>query len=162
MSENQLVFNSKIVSSNVPVDIANGAVTGDYVSMKGYGNLAVILHFGAVGTGVAITMKQATDVSNSLSDEKALAYTKIYANAGLTTDTLTETAVSGNSYTFGNDPNQLYVIEVRAEDLDINNGFDCARVNIASGAGTTICGIIYVLYNPRYSGLTPPVSGIVD
>ena len=154
-------MNSKIISSNVPVDIANNAVTGDYVSMKGYGNLAVIIHFGAVGTGVAITMKQATDVGNSLSDEKALAYSKIYANVGLTTDTLTETTVTANTYTFGNDPNQLYVIEVRAEDLDINNGFDCARVNIASGSGTTVCGILYVLYNNRYSGLASP-SAIVD
>ena len=162
MSENQLVMNSKIVSSNVPSDINNLAVTGDYISMKGYGNLALILHFGAVGTGVAITLKQATDVGNSLSDEKALAYAKIYANVGLTTDTLTETAVTSSTYTFGNDPNQLYVIEVRAEDLDINNGFDCVRVNVASGAGTTILGITAIAYNPRYSGSNPPISAIVD
>lgn len=161
MSINQLVMNSKIISSNVPVDLANNAVTGDYVSMKGYGNLAVILHFGAVGTGVAITMKQATDVGNSLSDEKALAYSKIYANVGLTTDTLTETTVTSNTYTFGNDPNQLYVIEVKADELDVNNGFDCARVNIAAGTGTTLLSCLYILYNNRYSGLGAP-SAIVD
>ena len=112
-----LAQNAKIVSSNVPVDINNAAVTGDYVCLKDYNHLTVILHFGAVGTGTAVTMKQATDVTNSASDEKALAINYMWANVGLTTDTLTKTAVTSNTFTVSSDPSNLYVMEFDAAEL---------------------------------------------
>ena len=145
-----LAKEAKIVLANVPVDINNLAVTGDYVSMKGYGHLTIVLQFGANGTGVALTLKQSTDVTNSLSDEKALSFTKIYTNVGLATTDLTETAVTSDTITLGNDPNNLYVVEVDARDLDVNNGFDCVRFNYASGAGTTLLSVLYVLTEPRH------------
>lgn len=156
-----LAQTTKIVSSNVPVDINNAAVTGDYVCLKDYNHLTVILHFGAVGTGTAVTMKQATDVTNSLSDEKALTINYIWINVGLTTDTLTKTAVTSSSYTVADTANNLYVMEFDSDELDINNGFDCARVNVAAGAGTTLLGILYILSGARYAGATLP-SAIVD
>ena len=118
--------------------------------MKGYGHLTIVLQFGANGTGVALTLKQSTDVTNSLSDEKALSFTKIYTNVGLATTDLTETAVTSDTITLGNDPNNLYVVEVDARDLDVNNGFDCVRFNYASGAGTTLLSVLYVLTEPRH------------
>lgn len=155
-----LAKEAKIVLANVPVDINNLAVTGDYVSMKGYGHLTIILQFGANGTGVALTLKQATDVTNSASDEKALSFTKIYANVGLATTDLTETAVTSDTITLGNDPNNLYVIEIDARSLDVPNGFDCVRFNYASGAGTTILSVLYILSEPRYDQNS--VNAIVD
>ena len=148
----RLVDNMKFVMSNVPVDINNNAVTGDYVSMKNYDHLTIILQFGAVGTGTALTLKQATDVGNSLSDEKALGFSKIFTNVGNTTDTLTEVAVTSNTYTVGDAPSNLYVVEVDAASLDVNNGFDCVRMNLAAGAGTTLLAVLYILSNSRYAG----------
>ena len=155
-----LAKEAKIVLANVPVDINNLAVTGDYVSMKGYGHLTIILQFGAVGTGTALTLKQATDVTNSLSDEKALSYDKIYINIGLTTTDLTETTVTSDTYTVSSANSNLYVIEIDARELDITNGFDCVRFDLASGAGTTILSVIYILSDPRYDQNS--VNAIVD
>ena len=155
-----LAKEAKIVLANVPVDINNLAVTGDYVSMKGFSHCTMILQFGAVGTGTALTLKQATDVTNSLSDEKALSYDKIYINVGLSTTNLTETAVTSDTYTVGNDPNNLYVIEIDAAELDVNNDFDCVRFNLASGAGTTLLSAVYVLTGARYDQNT--INAIVD
>ena len=155
-----LAKEAKIVLANVPVDINNLAVTGDYVSMKGYGHLTIILQFGANGTGVALTLKQATDVTNSLSDEKALSFTKIYANVGLATTDLTETAVTSDTVTLGSAPNNLYVVEVNARDLDVTNGFDCVRFDYASGAGTTLLSVLYILSEPRHDFNT--FNAIVD
>jgi len=105
-------------------------------------------------------LKQATDVTNSLSDEKALSYDKIYINVGLSTTTLTETTVTSDTYTVGSDPNNLYVIEIDAAELDVNNGFDCVRFNLASGAGTTLLAATYILSGARYSG--NDVNAIID
>lgn len=160
----RMVENFKFVMSNVPVDIANAAVTGDYVSMKNYDHLTIVLQFGAVGTGTALTLKQSTNVGNTLSDEKALGYSKIWINVGNTTDTLTETVVTSDTYTVADTPSNLYVIEVDGASLDVNNGFDCVRMNLAAGAGTTLLSVLYILSNSRYSGapLTNLPSAILD
>lgn len=153
----KMIHNCKILSSNVPVDINNLAVTGDYVSMKGYNHLTIILHFGVVGTGTALTLKQAKDVAAT--GEKALAFKKVYINEGLTTDTLTETAVTSDSYTVASTNSNLYVVEIDSSELDVDNDFDCVRFDLAAGAGTTLLSALCILSVPRY-GTT--VSAILD
>ena len=49
------------------------------------------------------------------------------------------------------------IADVDAEALDSANGFDCFRVNCASGA--TMTGVVhYVLWGARYNGVNPMID----
>lgn len=150
---------AKIVTGFAPA--VPSSSTPDYVSLKNYEKLTVIIiaDNATSVTGSAITLKQATAVAGS--GEKALAFDTMYANEDTAAgDTLTETAVSSDTFTTDDTDNKnlLYVIEVDAEDLDTENGFDCVRVGTGNAAASAI-GVIYILWGQRYS--TQP-SAIVD
>jgi hypothetical protein len=159
----QLMEIAKLVSAIPPVDLSTAANNGDWVSLKFY-DRCVIFVFAAVGTSgdnPVITLKQATDVTNSLSDAKALNFTTIYSNVAtaLTSgDAFTAvTQAAANTYqsaTAGDAAKQrIYAIEVKASDLDIDNGFDCLQVSIPdSGTNAQLGGAFYLLYGSRYAG----------
>ncbi len=135
----------------------------DYVSLKNFNRCTIVLAVdnATTVTGGAITLKQATAVAGT--DEKALAFAKMYANVDCAAaDTLTETAVTSNTFTTDTTDNKnlLYVIEVNADDLDVANGFDCIRVDsllMANAAGA----VLYFLHDARY-GDPKAIAAITD
>ncbi len=147
----RLIDNVKFVTGCNPAALATTAGDGDYVSLKGYSNLAVVITVlnATTVTGGAVTLKQATDVAGT--SEKALAFSKMWANTDTAaSDTLTETAVSSDTFTTSttNSKPLKYVIEVDAETLDVDNGFDCVRVDVASMANA-VGNVEYILYGAR-------------
>jgi hypothetical protein len=149
----RLIDQAKIVVGAPPAALATTAGDGDFVSLKGYDRLTIILSVlnGTTVTGGAITLLQATDVSGT--GAKALAFDKVYANVDTAAgEALTETAVSSNTFTTGttNSKSLLYVMEIKSSDLDVAGGFDCVRVDSASMANAVGCAI-YVLTGMRYS-----------
>lgn len=144
----KIVFGSPIIGA---LATTNGDC--DYVSMKGYDRLTIVIAVdnATTVTGGAITLKQATAVAGT--SEKALAFTKMWQNIDTgAADTLAETAVSSNTFTTDTTDNKnlLYVIEVKAEDLDVANGFDCVRVDsllMANAVGF----VQYILHGARYA-----------
>lgn len=163
MSPNELLLveGAKLVTGLAP--ILPSTSTSDIVSMKNYDRLAIIIigDNATTVTGSAITLSQCTDVAAG--GAKTLAFTKQWANIDTAaSDTLVETAVVSNTFTTTavNDKNYLHVIELKASDLDVAGGFDCVRVNAATGVATVL-SIIFVLYNSRYKKATPP-SAIID
>lgn len=149
----RLIDQAKIIVGCPPAALATTAGDGDYVSMKGYDRLTVLIAVdnATTVTGGAVTLKQATAVAGT--SEKALAFSTMYANADVGAgEALTETAVTSDTFTTSttNDKNLLYVIEVKAEDLDTDNGFDCVRVDVASMANAVGC-VLYILHPQRYS-----------
>ena len=155
----------KPVIGCAPAALTSTAGDGDYVSMKGYSKLTILLAVlnGTTVTGGAVTLKQATAVAGT--GEKALSFSKMYAVIDAAAgDTLTETAVVSDTFTTDttNSKQLLYVIEVDADDLDQANGFDCVRVDVASMANAVGC-VMYLLWGARYAkpaGGMP--SAIVD
>lgn len=154
LERNKIVLGSKIIG-------ALATTNGDcgYVSMKGYDNLTMILTVdnATTVTGGAVTLLQAQAVAGT--GAKALAFTKMWANEAtsittsvITGETFTETAVTANTFTTltTNDLNSVYVIEVKASDLDVANGFDCVRMDVLSMANA-VAGVTYILSNARYS-----------
>lgn len=132
----------------------------DYVSLKGYKGCQIIICIadGTTVTGSTITLKQATAVAGTA--EKALAFTRMLANEDLAASkALTETAVTANTFTTQavNSKDSLYVIDVKASDLDVDGGFDCIRVDGTGHASTNPRGaiVLFQLYGKRYSGSTP-------
>jgi len=159
----------QVVSAFVPVDFNAAAQTGDWVSLENYQRCACIL-FGAVGsagTDLTVTLEQATDVSNSLSDNKALNFTRIDAKEGASLAAIgqytTTTQTAANTYTTTNNEakQQIYVIDFAAEELDIANDFDCLRMTVNAGNAAKVIAGMYILYGSKY-GTDPLPSGIVD
>jgi hypothetical protein len=128
--------------------------TPKWVSLKDYNHVTVIISFknATTVTGSAITLLQATAVAGTSS--KALAFTTMWANLDdASSVALTETAVISNTFTTltTNSKTGFYIIEVDADDLDINNGFDCFRVATADATAATL-EVTYLLSGCRYSG----------
>lgn len=138
--------------------------TPDYISLKDYDQVEVLVvgDNGTTVTGSAITLLQATAVAGT--SEKALAFTRYYANADTATNaTLVNTTASSNTFTTvaTNNLNFIYRIPVRASMLDSDGGFDCLRAGTGNAANTVI-GVYYLCY-PKYGGnavLMP--AGITD
>lgn len=161
-----LNLNSLLVEQIHPVLGLASAVpstsTPDYVSLKNYARCTIMIWVknATTVTGSAITVKQATSVAAG--SEKALAFTSAYRNLDLDADdsTLASFAVTSNTFTTltTNSKNALYVVDVKAEDLDVNNGFDCIRAGTADATAATLT-VVYLLWGNRYSTMA---SAIID
>lgn len=141
----------KVVTGCAPAALTSTAGDGDYVSLKGYSRLTVVLSIlnATTVTGGTITLKQATDVAGT--SEKALSFSKMWANTDTdASDTLTETAVSSDTFTTNttNSKKLLYVMEVDASDVDVANGFDCVRID-STGMANAVGSAMYFLHGAR-------------
>lgn len=152
-----------------PVNLATGANNGDVVSLKNFGRMAVVLYKGAGAAAEDIVIKVEQCSSVAASDPKPLNFTRVdimSTSPALTAlnEFTTVTQAEANSFsasTLGENE-AIVVIDFKAEDLDVDNGFDCLRATIAD-AGTTsqIGGVLYIGHEPRYATV-PMKSAIVD
>jgi hypothetical protein len=163
----RLVESTQIVSGFLPVDLQTAANSGDYVSLKDYNHLTVIF-FKAVGTAgddPVLALQQATAVAGTAA--KDLTFTTIYKKQGTLTAVGTFTKVTqaaAASYTDATSAEvaAIWVIEIDAQDLDVENNFDCVAANVADVGGNAQLGcLLYILSEPRYAQAIPP-SAIVD
>jgi hypothetical protein len=87
----------------------------------------------------------------------------MYANTDTAAgDTLTETAVTSDTFTTDTTDNKnlMYVIDVPASSLDVANGFDCLRVDSLLMANA-VGAVVYELYGARYASALA-ISAITD
>jgi hypothetical protein len=157
----QLADLAKIVAGLGPV--APSSSTPDYVSLKNYDRATIVIQGlnGTTVTGSAITLLQATSVAAG--GEKALPFSTVMANTDCAAgDTLAAAAVSSNTFTTTNTNSKqfMYVIDVKASDLDVANGFDCIRAGTANAVNSTI-SVTYILHPARYSS-PAAVAAITD
>lgn len=157
----------QIASGFVPLHIGS-ARAGDYVSMKNYGRCAIVF-FAAAGTAgddPTITVVQATSVAAS--SEKALNFTRVDHKQGADLTAVgqftTVTQAAANTYTdeTSAEIQKIWVIDIKAEDLDVDNGFDCIKASIGDAGTTNQLGcMLYLLHEPRYSTVPLP-SALTD
>ena len=145
---------------------------GDYVCLKGYGKVGV-LFVSAAGTNTDIptlTVYQATTVAGGSAKVATVVDTvwiKQVATAMTATADFTKTAQTLASTVVGDATSDTDVLmeyfEIDAEDLDVDNGFDCVRVDLkqAASAGSHYGCLLYFLLDPRYPQATS-LSGIAD
>ncbi len=162
-----------VVSGVLPVDMAAGANTGDWVSLKGYEKVSVIFfkNIGKAAEDPTITFQQALNVSGGTPldlDVIDKVYVKQAATNLLTTGTFTvATQTAANTYTEGTAGEKalLWVIDFYADELDIANGYDCFRATIADHGtdtpNTPYGAVLYLLWPARY-GEQAIVSAIID
>jgi hypothetical protein len=160
----------QVVPAFNPVNLATAANTGDWISMKFFRHLT-ILYMQGPGTAAepaTITVSQATAVAGTGS--KGLATIASYYIKKAVTDLtgtgaftkVTQTAASTVVLGVGaeGDKATLVLIEINAEDLDVEGGFDCVQASVGDvGTGPTIGCLFYLLSDAR---VQPPLSAIVD
>lgn len=153
------VERNKLIWAAEPKNYTGAAMADKYVSLKNYQWLTIVILTGAwAGGTAAVTLKQATAVAGT--GAKALSM-KNQWNDVTTSGTLVKTAVVSDTFNLGT-ANKMHVIEVDPADLDINNGFDCATLAVASpGANNDFYSAMYILSDSRFQEATPP-SALVD
>lgn len=159
----------QIVPAWNPVNIGTAANPGDWVSLKNYRHCTVMF---VQGPGTAaepatITLSQATAVAGT--GTKALLVSAYWVKKAATDLTavgtftkVTQTPATTVILGVGAEGDKAHVvlIEINAEDLDSDGGFDCVQASVADvGTGPTIAAMFYLLSGGRYS---PPLSAIID
>lgn len=171
MGPNESILNyCQIVSGFAPISMT-AARTGDVVCMKNYRRCLVLFHkaVGTAGDDPTITLLQGTDVA--FLTNKALNFTTVYVKQDPTSlgdvgQWTKVTQAAGNTYTDATSAEQqaLWAIDIKAEDLDIKNNYDCVRASISDvGTNAQLGDVLYILYDPINS--TAPenmASAIVD
>ena len=135
--------------------------TGDYVSLKNYGHVAIHIAFGDGGatTGdISIEVYQATDVSGSdVKALKALVTGRIYSKTNASTLaavgqwTAETQATASEIYTDDTSGEKVgeLVLEIDASDLDVTNGFDCIRADLGTITSAKLVYGQYILTAPK-------------
>ncbi len=144
----------QIVSGFAPQALTT-ARTGDVVSLKNYRRCLVVFHKGIGGAGEdpTITLAQGTDVA--FGTNKALTFTTIYVKQDPTSlgdvgQWTKVTQSAANTYTDATAGEQaaLWAIDIKAEDLDIANNYDCIRASLGDvGSVSQIGDVTYWLYD---------------
>jgi hypothetical protein len=152
----------QLVQAITPVDFQT-AQTGDYVSMKNYGHLSIIIHH-SIGTDdddIVISLRQAKNVSDG--SGKVLNISELFYKIGataLSAVSLFTRATKTAAATWDTDAldeaqnEALYIIEISKDDLDTDNDFDCVRVAIAdTGSNAMLGSALYLLSDPRFDAV---------
>lgn len=165
----RLTEEAQIAAALLPVNLATAANDGDWVSLKNYDHLAIVIikDGGTAAEDPDFTVQQATSVAGA--GAKALNFTRVdkkQAADVLTVGEFTKvTQAASNTYDADGtsaEDEMIVVIEFDAQDLDIANGFDCVRLQIPDvGAAAQLAAAIYILTGPRYAEQFPP-SAIAD
>jgi hypothetical protein len=161
-----------IVPAVRPVDLQTGANDGDWISLKNWEGVLILFHsaIGTNGDDPTLALEQATTVAGGSS--KALtkittiwtkqAATNLLSIAGWTK--VSQAVAASYTQTDAAEQEALWAVEVDAQMLDRDNGFDCIRARVADVGGNAQLGAAYyILFGPRF-GATPEnlPSAIVD
>jgi hypothetical protein len=169
MNIQRLMEQIQIIPAFIAGADQNTDLEGDWVSFKNYNNCLLVFHkaAGTAGDDPSIRLQQATVVAGS--DAKALTFNHIYHKIGatalsaigtftrvnLTTATADLDLVSVNDVDLLTDVGETIIcVEIKADDLDVTNGFDCMNLLIEGDdvANANLCAAYYIMYNPRHAG----------
>lgn len=164
MNLNALFAEQANVIAYAPLDMAGAAgIQTPYISLKNYARATVLLVCAAGGAETAtMTFQQADTVSGGNVKNLTKIATLHKKEHATTLETQGAwTAISqaiANTYAVTQAVQAMVAVDIRPEDLDTDNNFDCFRCTIADVGTTAKLGcIIVILWGPRYDGpvLTP-------
>lgn len=155
--------NMQIVSAQVsgPADINSAAVTGDYVSLANFEKVLILLvgGDGSATTGdLTVSLYQATDVAGSGAKvlnalETGRIFTKQSASslAAVGQWTKETQATADEQWTDATSGEQvnMWALEVRASDLDVDGKFCAIRADVAATSSAKVVALLYLLCEPK-------------
>lgn len=155
MFNKALLEKCEIVPLLVPQHLGS-ARSSDVVSLKNFGRCTLVFQkaSGSANEDPTLTVLQAKSVAPS--NTKALNFTELMIKQGTlnAVGTWTKTTQSAaNTYTNTtlSESEAVIVIEFKAEDLDVDNGYDCIQVTIADAGSVNQMGaLLAILHEPRF------------
>lgn len=144
-----------------PKDITGAANTGDWISLKHYTHVTIIIIQGAWAGGTpAVTLLQSPDVSGA--GNKPVEFTSRWSKIGLGAGSqFVKSAVTANTFNLPATANTITVLEVNGDDLDVDGGFDCLSVNVGTpGVFADLLAVLYILSGARYGQSSMPDAKI--
>jgi hypothetical protein len=152
-----LVEEAKIVSVLSPAS-RSSAASGDFINMKLYDKLTLILDVGGVTAGGNVFVQEAKTAAGG---SKAKFDFDVYQKRTASTDTYTKTsantASSHDCITIGNSSdNKTFVVEIDAKKLSPGFSFVNILVPAAFSAALTCC--IGIAHKARYAQAAPPTA----
>ncbi len=134
---------------------------GDWCSMKDFGSLLILIAFGdgtATSGDITATLAQATD--NAGGSTKALnalvtgrIYDKVHATTLAAVGQWTEKTQATADEVYDDDTSGeklgMIALEIRASDLDADNGFDHVQLNLAVTTSAKLVCALYILGDPK-------------
>ncbi len=149
--------------------VAPSSATVQRFSMKGYKRAAVlIMQNKSAGNGCAITLKQCKEVDDNPVTEKTLGFTEAYRSLAVGTqaspaNSWSKFTVSSDTFTTDatNSTRDIYMIDIKAEDLDVANDFDVVEVELGNAASNVIA-VLVLLFGAEQIGFPQVPSGIAD
>jgi hypothetical protein len=157
-----------IVMGFPPADIsASASQTADFVSLKNYEGCvaAFIAGAGSAGADTTVTLTQATAVAGT--GEKALNFTEVFVKQGVSMAAIGQFTIveqtAADTYTSltSGESETIWAIDIRRENLDIANDFDCLRLSVTDHTAYKAGAVFYLLYGPRHA-VTPGLTAITD
>ena len=148
----KLVEGIGIEVSSVPVDTTGSAQTGDRFNLKYFRKITWIIAQGSWQGGTpAVTLQQHDAVTGG--NSKTLGFTRYWTKVAISGGQFTEVPVVADTFDLGTTDDTISVVEIDAEDLDNDNGFTYASLDVASpGTNADLIAIIAILGDPRYAG----------
>lgn len=145
----RLIEKMQIEVAVLPKDITGVAQVGQYISLKGFSHVTVLLIQGAWAGGTpAVTLNQATNVAAA--GEKTLSIAKKWDKISDAAASFAESAVVADTFNLPAATKTVTVLEIDAADLDASNEFDCLTVKVASpGANADLLTVVYILSGAR-------------
>lgn len=159
---------AQIVPFVMPIDLNAGANAGDWVSLKNFHRLTVVVlaSAGSSSNDLTMTLNQATVVAGS--DTKALAVIDLVATKqGAALNAIaqyTDVAQSAAStYTDGDNGEEqlLYMVDILPEMLDIDNNFDCVQCSLNQVGAAKVGCAFGILWGPRYGADADGLPGAI-
>jgi len=162
---------NQLAAGFLPVDLQTataGLRTGDWVSLKQYNHVVIVLYKdqGTAGDDVTLTVQQAT--SSAGGSAKSLNFTTLHSK--LATDLLTveqwtkSTQAAASTYTTDDsgDNELLWVVEFDADELDVNGGFLFVRASVNDvGSNAQLGCLFYILTEPRFANAATAIPGVL-
>lgn len=147
----------KNLKVEAPLDLNTAGLSGSRVAFKDAHRVAIVLNFGtSVGATVSVALKQHNAATAGVT--KALAIDNIYFKkiGAATVFTKVQPEAKADTYSFDADLASaagIVVLEVLAEDLDVNGGFNHISVDVADSAVAKLAAVTYVIdpkFKPAY------------
>jgi len=159
--QGRILEHIKPVSCFVPIDTTGAGQDGDWVNLKHFRKLVGIIQQGAWAGGTpAVTFQQASD--NAGTGAKALDIEYYYQGTHGTDDAYAKTAISSDTFNLPNTANTITMVEIHAQDLDINNGFTHVRMRVASpGANADLISALYLLGGGDFAMKTEDMPSVI-
>lgn len=159
-----------IVPAIVPLDLQT-ARTGDWVSLKNAQGVCIVFFkaAGTAGDDPTLTFQQATDVAGTSAKNLSVVTTVHKKQGTLTSVGAWTTVTQASAATYAGDGTSaeeqaVYVVEIEADQLDVDNGFDCVNVSCSDvGTNAQLGCALYLLYGLRHQAAPANLlSAIVD